>query len=161
MGELEITNLDSFPGNSHSHSSNDKDPAVGPPSQSKTCLSRELPSRGDPMASCSRVRIDVNSGPPWSLTRITGLRETQQSSSSSDNTQYQSVQKILLLNAYPLAYIILWIPGVVNRSIEATGHTSYIAQLFQASTQLVGLANALTFSWNERVIKQLRERFAR
>jgi hypothetical protein len=113
------------------------------------------------MASSSRVRIDVNSGPPsWSLAHITGLRETQQPSSSTENTQYQSVQKILLLNAYPLAYIILWIPGVVNRSIEATGRTSHIAQLFQASTQLVGLANALTFGWNERVVKQLGERFA-
>ena len=66
---------------------------------------------------------------------------------------------MLLLNSYPLAYIILWIPGIANRLIEATGNKSTVMQLMQASTQLVGLANALTYGWNEKVSSQVREYF--
>jgi hypothetical protein len=52
------------------------------------------------------------------------------------------IQKLLLFNAYPVAYIILWIPGILNRFIELTGHTSKTVEILQASTQFVGLANA-------------------
>ncbi|KAF9003677.1 G protein-coupled glucose receptor regulating Gpa2-domain-containing protein [Cyathus striatus] len=69
--------------------------------------------------------------------------------------RHRSVQRILLLNAYPLAYIILWIPGIANRLVELSGHTSRITQVLQASTQFVGLANALTYGWNESIAKQL------
>ena len=93
----------------------------------------------------------------WSFSRISGLRRTH---SFSTDARYQAVQRALLLNAYPLAYIVLLLPGLANRLIEAAGHTSYVAQFMQATTQLVGLANALTYGWNERVAKQLRERFS-
>ena len=52
------------------------------------------------------------------------------------------IQKLLLFNAYPVAYIILWIPGILNRFIELTGHKSRTVSILQASTQFVGLANA-------------------
>lgn len=52
------------------------------------------------------------------------------------------IQKLLLFNAYPVAYIILWIPGILNRFIELTGHKSRTVAILQASTQFVGLANA-------------------
>ncbi len=94
----------------------------------------------------------------WS--RLTGLRGTSRPAGAfSADAQYQAIQRALLLNAYPLAYIILWIPGIVNRLIEATGRQSKVTQFLQASTQLVGLANALTYGWNEKVAKQLRKRF--
>ncbi|KAF3932377.1 hypothetical protein ABW19_dt0202731 [Dactylella cylindrospora] len=70
------------------------------------------------------------------------------------------VRKILLLNAYPAAYIILWIPGIVNRLVEASGGSSRVLQVLQASTQFVGLANAITYGWNERVGQQLRDYFS-
>jgi hypothetical protein len=97
----------------------------------------------------------------WSFGRITGLRAASRSSRCNNtiNPQYQALHRVLLLNAYPLAYILLWVPGMVNRLIEASGHESSLAQLFQASAQLVGLANALTYGWNERVSTKLRERF--
>ncbi len=91
----------------------------------------------------------------WSFSQITGLRRTR---SFSADTRYQTIQRALLLNAYPLAYIILLLPGIANRLVEATGHSSIITQFMQATTQLVGLANALTYGWNERVAKQLKER---
>ncbi|KAF8633201.1 hypothetical protein AX15_001470 [Amanita polypyramis BW_CC] len=115
-------------------------------------------NRGTSYVSTQQQRSHPTS---WSLS-ITGLRGTNYVSGSfSADAQYQAIQRALLLNAYPLAYIILWIPGMVNRLIEATGHTSTVMQFLQALTQLVGLANALTYGWNERVAKQLRERFSK
>ncbi|KAK6522422.1 hypothetical protein TWF281_002983 [Arthrobotrys megalospora] len=67
------------------------------------------------------------------------------------------VRRILLLNAYPAMYILLWIPGIVNRLIEASGGKSSAMQILQASTQFVGLANAITYGWNERVWRQLKD----
>ncbi|KAN0099600.1 G protein-coupled glucose receptor regulating Gpa2 domain containing protein [Hyaloscypha variabilis] len=61
------------------------------------------------------------------------------------------IQKLLLFNAYPVAYIILWIPGILNRFIELTGHNSRTVAILQASTQFVGLANALVYGYNERI----------
>jgi hypothetical protein len=52
------------------------------------------------------------------------------------------IRKLLLFNAYPVADIILWIPGILNRFIELTGHKSRTVAILQASTQFVGLANA-------------------
>ncbi|KAK0199400.1 hypothetical protein DFS33DRAFT_1368007 [Desarmillaria ectypa] len=69
----------------------------------------------------------------------------------------RQVAKILLLNAYPIAYIVLWIPGLCNRLVEASGHTSRVLQLMQATTQFVGFTNALTYGWNENVAKSMRE----
>ena len=97
----------------------------------------------------------------WTFSRLVGLRGTRSSNTLSSNPHYRAIQKTLLLNAYPLAYIILWIPGIVNRLIEATGHTSEVMKILQASTQLVGLANALTYGWNERVARQLRKKFGK
>ena len=98
----------------------------------------------------------------WFL-RITGLRRSNRriSSGFSSDPHYQAVQRTLLLNSYPLAYIILWIPAIVNRFIEVTGRSSTVMQFLQVTAQLVGLANALTYGWNERVTKQLKERFSK
>ena len=97
------------------------------------------------------------------FSRITGLRRRNQRMSSSfpSDPHYQAVQRILLLNSYPLAYIILWIPAIVNRFIEVTGRSSTVMQFLQVTAQLVGLANALTFGWNERVTKQMKEWFSK
>jgi hypothetical protein len=101
----------------------------------------------------------ANSTPQWSLSHMLGLRRNRPSNSWTENPRYQAMQKMLLLNSYPLAYIILWMPGIVNRLIEAAGHKSKVMQLMQASTQLVGLANALTYGWNERISTQVQVYF--
>ncbi|KAK0430652.1 hypothetical protein EV421DRAFT_1912640 [Armillaria borealis] len=69
----------------------------------------------------------------------------------------KQISRMLLLNAYPIAYILLWIPGICNRLVEASGHSSRVLQIMQASTQFVGFANALTYGWNESVARSLRE----
>ena len=95
------------------------------------------------------------------FSRISGLRGTSRTAGTfSSDVQYQAVQRALLLNAYPLAYIILWLPAIANRLVEATGHSSTVMQFMQVTAQLIGLANALTYGWNEKVAKQLKEKFS-
>lgn len=77
-----------------------------------------------------------------------------------EKQNYSKVQWKLFRNAYPLAFIILWLPAIANRLIEATGHSSTVMQFLQVTRQLVGLANAWTFGWNERVAEQLLEKFS-
>lgn len=68
------------------------------------------------------------------------------------------IQKLLLLNAYPIGYIILWIPGIANRFVELSGHRVRGLAIAQASTQFVGLANARK-SFSSFEIFSLRESF--
>lgn len=124
---------------------------------------KEMNSPGSTLVQGSQSNLHApppSSAPSYTIANMTGLR-SKSSRALSSNPQYQAIQRVLLLNAYPLAYIILWIPGIANRLIEATGHTSSVMQILQASTQLVGLANALTYGWNERVAKQLKEQFSK
>ncbi|KAI9807294.1 MAG: hypothetical protein M1833_000037 [Piccolia ochrophora] len=69
------------------------------------------------------------------------------------------IKRTLLLNAYPIMYILLWIPGIANRLAEASGHPSRALAIMQASTQYIGLANAVTYGLNERVLGQLKTLF--
>ncbi len=109
-------------------------------------------------------RSSETHAPPIKITCSQSLKlsfETQYHPSSvitfHPHYRQKHLSKILLLNAYPIAYIVLWIPGLCNRLVEASGHTSRVLQILQASTQFVGFANALTYGWNERVAKSVRE----
>lgn len=64
---------------------------------------------------------------------------------------------MLLLNGYPIAYVILWMPGILNRIMEAAGHPSEVLGILQASTQFIGLANAITYGVNEHLRRSVRE----
>jgi hypothetical protein len=77
--------------------------------------------------------------PPTNITTTISHTIPLRSTIRARETQ---IQKLLLFNAYPVAYIILWIPGILNRFIELTGHNSRTVAILQASTQFVGLANA-------------------
>lgn len=62
-----------------------------------------------------------------------------------------NLKRMLLMNGYPIAYIILWIPGMVNRLVEVVHGSSPVwLRALQASTQFVGLANAVTYGLNEQ-----------
>lgn len=71
--------------------------------------------------------------------------------------QTPNIEKILLLNGYPILYIVLWIPGMLNRGLESTVGSPDWLKALQSTTQFVGLANALTYGYNE----QLRQRWRR
>ncbi|GME64580.1 Glucose receptor Git3 [Neofusicoccum parvum] len=61
----------------------------------------------------------------------------------------REIWRMLLLNAYPIMYVVLWMPGIVNRIVEATGHQYKWLEIMQCSTQYIGLANALTYGFKE------------
>jgi hypothetical protein len=65
----------------------------------------------------------------------------------------------MLLNAYPILYIIFWIPGIANRLAEASNNPLYFLRILQSTTQFIGLANAITFGWNEQIWRYLKARF--
>jgi hypothetical protein len=74
---------------------------------------------------------------------------------------------MMLLNGYPLGYLILWTPGVVNRFIEIKGKSPPWLVALLASTQYIGLVHAITYGYNEqfrrsiqswKVFRQRRER---
>jgi hypothetical protein len=74
----------------------------------------------------------------------------------------KELRRFLLLNGYPILWILLWIPGMANRASELkTGKSPTWLQAAQATTQLVGLANVLTYAWTEKFVQRLRKRFGR
>jgi hypothetical protein len=66
--------------------------------------------------------------------------------------RYKEIKRMLLLNGYPLLYVILWIPGIINRVFEATGSTtnSRVLAILQCSTQFIGFSNAITYGLNQQ-----------
>lgn len=55
----------------------------------------------------------------------------------------------LLLSLFPLAYILVWIPGLANRFAELVGYQADWLIALQATTQLTGLVNALVYGFRE------------
>ncbi|TLD28637.1 hypothetical protein PspLS_04077 [Pyricularia sp. CBS 133598] len=70
----------------------------------------------------------------------------------------KEIKRMMLLNAYPIFYVLLSVPGLVNRLLEATGvHVpSHASQALQAPVQFIGLANALTYGFNKHVRHRIR-----
>ncbi|KAF4988766.1 hypothetical protein FGRMN_9560 [Fusarium graminum] len=66
------------------------------------------------------------------------------------------LKKMLLLNGYPIAYIILWVPGMANRLAESVGTSPKWLIGLMACPQFVGLANALTYGITEHMHRVIR-----
>jgi hypothetical protein len=73
----------------------------------------------------------------------------------------KELRRFLLLNGYPILWILLWMPGMANRASELAGRSPTWLQALQATTQLVGLANVLTYAVTEKFVERLRRRFGR
>ena len=72
-----------------------------------------------------------------------------------------NLKRMLMLNGYPIAYIILWIPGIANRFVESKDASPLWLRALQCSTQYIGLANALTYGFNEQMRQKAWERWNR
>jgi hypothetical protein len=94
---------------------------------------------------------------------ISGAYESgsNQRSGNSSRKVEREIKKMLLLNAYPILYVILWLPGILNRLLEAAGEPSYALTIMQCSTQYIGLANAITYGFNEHLKTSLRADFVK
>jgi len=78
------------------------------------------------------------------------------------SSRNRELRRFLLLNGYPILYLLLWIPGMANRAAElANGKSPTWLQALQATTQLIGLANVLTYALTEKFVGRLRKRFGR
>ncbi|KAG5981819.1 hypothetical protein E4U43_006541, partial [Claviceps pusilla] len=67
-----------------------------------------------------------------------------------------NVRRMLLMNGYPIAYILLWIPGIANRLVESiNGSSPQWLTALQASTQFVGFVNAITYGYSEQMRQDL------
>ncbi|KAG9188773.1 hypothetical protein G6011_07478 [Alternaria panax] len=85
---------------------------------------------------------------------VSGAYESEtmpQLKTASSRDLEREIKRMMLLNAYPVLYIILWLPGILNRLVEAAGHSSYPLAILQSSTQYIGLANAVTYGFNEHL----------
>ena len=73
---------------------------------------------------------------------------------ASPHTQTKSridrdIWKMLLLNMYPVTYLILWLPGIANRIAEGMGYSVHALIVLQSSTQYIGAANAAGYLYKE------------
>ncbi|VUC35441.1 unnamed protein product [Clonostachys rosea] len=70
-----------------------------------------------------------------------------------------NLTRMMLMNGYPLAYIMLWIPGIANRLAESLGGSPRWLQALQATTQFIGMANSLTYGISEQMRRNARKRW--
>lgn len=85
---------------------------------------------------------------PWRATESDEAHNTAAEHMRNNAKQTErDVKRMLLLNGYPIMFVILWIPGLTNRILEASGSTnsSRVLNILQCSTQYVGFANAVTY----------------
>lgn len=70
----------------------------------------------------------------------------------------REVKRMLLLNAYPIFYVLLSVPGLVNRLLQAAGSppSGRVLDALQAASAFLGFANAVTYGFN----RHLRQRIA-
>ncbi|KAI8932375.1 hypothetical protein NX059_010564 [Plenodomus lindquistii] len=61
----------------------------------------------------------------------------------------REIWRMLLLNMYPVTYLILWLPGMLNRMMEALGYNVHALAIMQSSTQFIGFANATVYIYQE------------
>ncbi|KAI3582705.1 Alpha/Beta hydrolase protein [Fusarium oxysporum f. sp. albedinis] len=67
------------------------------------------------------------------------------------------IKRMMLLNGYPVMYVLLWIPGLTNRLLEAiqTPVSDTTIAALNTSTQFIGFANAVTYGFNHHLRDRL------
>lgn len=65
----------------------------------------------------------------------------------------REVKRMLLMNAYPIFYVLLSVPGLVNRLLQASGSplSGRLLDALQASSAFIGFANAVTYGLNRHL----------
>ncbi|KAK9727463.1 hypothetical protein K7432_001796 [Basidiobolus ranarum] len=65
---------------------------------------------------------------------------------------------MLKMCLYPVVYTICWIPGILNRMIEISGDSNRILTVMQASSQFIGLCDAIMYGLTENLKEEIRLR---
>lgn len=73
----------------------------------------------------------------------------------------REVKRMLLLNAYPILYVLLSVPGLVNRLLQASGSplSGRLLDALQASSAFIGFANAVTYGLNRHLRTRISSSF--
>lgn len=99
-----------------------------------------------------RASISATNAPDFSQKAPIGTDTTASNTALSyvrkkSRQTERDVKRMLMMNGYPILYVILWIPGMTNRILEASGSntTSRVLAVLQCSTQYIGFANSVTY----------------
>jgi hypothetical protein len=73
----------------------------------------------------------------------------------------QFKQATMLLVLYPVLYIWFWMGNMVHRALELAGRANEFTMFISAWSQLIGLADSITYGWTVRHIvrKEIRGLF--
>jgi hypothetical protein len=94
--------------------------------------------------------------PPTSHGTATAVRPHAPREGPQSQRSTKQLRRMLLLNGYPILYIVLWIPGIANRICEAVGLNYTWLSGLQASTQFMGVCDVLTYAYNEQLGSRIR-----
>jgi len=88
-----------------------------------------------------------------SLLRIESVQKSDTRANRSLQPAFKDdrIRIVAQMTVYPTLYVLLWIPGIVNRGVEASGRTSVALQYLQAGAQLIGLADAIVFAAQQKI----------
>lgn len=110
----------------------------------------------------THILVDLERGlPPAPIEPLVSVLPARRAATRPDNKAKvdREIWRMLLLNMYPVTYLILWLPGITNRIAEAMGHSVRALVILQSSTQFIGLANAAVYIYKEHR-RDLREWWA-
>lgn len=95
------------------------------------------------------------------LTRPGTGRKTEAQEPPQQKRVEREVKRMLLMNAYPILYVLLWIPGLVNRLLQAANHplSSRVLDALQAAPVFIGFANAVTYGFNQHLRRRIASDF--
>ncbi|KAF5483146.1 hypothetical protein CGCA056_v015096 [Colletotrichum aenigma] len=94
---------------------------------------------------------DVGASDKVTLPNLTAAATAHHSIDEQTRRLERRIKRMMLLNSYPILYILLWIPALVNRVMEASGVESHglLLAALQSSSQFIGFANAVTYCLHE------------
>ncbi|KAF2153568.1 hypothetical protein K461DRAFT_224476 [Myriangium duriaei CBS 260.36] len=92
--------------------------------------------------------------PGISSQRRNATMSTDNSAKKLRKQNKQNVARIMLMKAYPFAYVLLWLPGIANRLAELAGHPQQVLVILQASTQFIGFVDAVLYIIQWKVLKR-------
>ncbi|KAK3670410.1 hypothetical protein LTR78_009650 [Recurvomyces mirabilis] len=125
----------------------------------------ELPERSHTQgSSSSQHESQTDEQTAYSTCQTAPILSPNKSAATTSSTKpayvrpTSDLRRMLLLNGYPILYILLWIPGIMNRVWEAFGTSPLWLQGLQATTQFMGFADVLTYAYNEQLHKRISTR---
>lgn len=95
------------------------------------------------------------------VARADTVRTIEAQKASQPKRVEREVKRMLLMNAYPILYVLLWIPGLVNRLLQAANLTpsSRVLDALQAAPVFIGFANAVTYGFNQHLRRRIASDF--